>query len=595
MAASQPMLDRALTLHRAGRMAEAERLYQQLLARQPDCVQTLHRYGLLLHAAGQLRAAIDLLRRAVARQPKSAELRNDLAGALAAAGERGAAIAEYQAGLAIAPDLALLHANLAQLHLASGAQAAAHQHLLQASRLAPRDARARLLLGDSFRQRDEGDQALACYQLACQLDPSLAAAWQNLGCLHADQEDFDRAAAALTTAASLSPGSADLLANLAVAQLGAGRVGDALASSRRALAIAPTHANALLTLGNALVEAGRRQEAIRAFDDCSAHHPHQIQSAYNSALAQLSLGEWSGGWEGYELRDGRARPFDPPADLHGRRVLVVAEQGVGSQIMFLSCLSDLLRVARAVTVTCDPRLAPLVQRTYAGAQVAAHQAGTRIEQLAPSFDYVIRLGSLPRRFRNSESDFPRASAHLQPCPKRLRHWRGWLAGLGARVTVGVSWIGGRTPEQRRKRTSPLAQWRPLAQVPGVGMVCLQYGEVGAELATIGADGKITIHRPPGLNPLVDLDDLAALIAALDLVITVDNTTAHLAGAVGVETWTLLPFSADWRWLVDRDDSPWYPRMRLFRQTATGDWSSVVARVQHALSLAATGTPSRLAA
>jgi hypothetical protein len=257
-------------------------------------------------------------------------------------------------------------------------------------------------------------------------------------------------------------------------------------------------------------------------------------------------------------------------------LLVYSEQGVGDEIFFASCMGDVLTKARNCLVECDPRLVALYSRSFPNAEVIASTRNTEHDSNVhlPSFDLQIPIGSLPRHFRRSLDSIPQRRRYLVPNPTLQEKWTERFAELGDGLKVGISWRGGKQEISRRRRSTRLDQWEAVLSRPGVSFVNLQYGDCVEELEELYRTSGVQIHDWNDADPLVDLDGFAAQISALDLVISIDNATVHMAGALGVDVWTLLPFSPDWRWLLNRDDSPWYPSIRLFRQSRIGEWDDV---------------------
>jgi hypothetical protein len=266
--------------------------------------------------------------------------------------------------------------------------------------------------------------------------------------------------------------------------------------------------------------------------------------------------------------------------------LVLAEQGIGDQVMFASCLPDLLKGAGASFVECDSRLVPLFARSFPQIHAIASPADPAALPPVGYCDVIEYLGTLPRFLRRRIDDFPQAAGYLVPDPNLVAKWRSSLARLGGALKVGISWSGGKDAETRRRRSIPLELWRPLFQVSGVQFVNIQHGWAAAEATKANERFGIPLDDGSDCNPLQNLDDFAAKLAALDLILTVDNSTAHLAAAIGKPVWTLLPFAADWRWMLDRENTPWYPSMRLLRCRAADDWSELLQRAARLLTTAA---------
>jgi hypothetical protein len=268
--------------------------------------------------------------------------------------------------------------------------------------------------------------------------------------------------------------------------------------------------------------------------------------------------------------------------LQGQRLLVEAEPSLCDQIMFASCLPEVISAAGQCIVQCDPRLQWLFARSFPTATIDARPSGQEHAAELP-FDVRVACGSLPRYLRRSMSSFPRHQGYLQADETLKQSFRGHLNALGPGLKVGIAWRGGNRGPFDEQRSVSLAQCGRLLSTPGTRFINLQPGECAAELQSLRERHGVQIQAWPERDFLHNLDVQAALIASLDLVITVPTVTAHLAGGLGVEVWNLLAFSSSWRWMVRRDDSPWYPSMRLFRQPVPGDWSEVFSRLEHNLA------------
>jgi hypothetical protein len=328
---------------------------------------------------------------------------------------------------------------------------------------------------------------------------------------------------------------------------------------------------------------GHLQEVLRVSPDLPA-------ARFDRSLILLLRGELGLGWDEYEwrLKHGPPPGIEPigskrwdGSSLEGRSILVLSEQGIGDQVMFGSCLPQLACKAAGCFVECDPRLVPLLARSLPNVTPIAKSADRSAER-CDIFEFV---GSLPRHFRRRLEDFPAAAAYLKPDPDLVAKWRSRFARLGSALKVGISWRGGKDSQTQRQRSIPLEFWKPVAQVPGVRFVNLQYGPGAADAALVRDRFGISLDDGTDCDPLVDLDDFAAKLAALDLVISVDNSTVHLAAAVGCPVWTLLPFCSDWRWMLERETTPWYPTMRLLRSRGLEGWPELLQRTARLLTAA----------
>jgi hypothetical protein len=280
------------------------------------------------------------------------------------------------------------------------------------------------------------------------------------------------------------------------------------------------------------------------------------------------------------------RNFSEPgwdgSSLQGKTLFIYAEQGVGDEIMFASCFPDIINKVGLCIIECDKRLIPIFSRSFPKAVFSERGKNTvAYSSQLSQIDIVLPLGSLPKFLRTDFNAFPQ-EGYLIPDADKVRDWRNRLETLREGFSIGISWRGSTKPSVSRKRSIMLEQWAALFSLSGVNLINLQYGDCEDELKEIKEKLGITIHDWEDADPLKDLDNFAAQIAALDLIISVDNATVHMAGALGVPVWTLLPFVPDWRWMLNREDSLWYTTMRLFRQPSPGDWESVIAKVKDEL-------------
>jgi len=313
--------------------------------------------------------------------------------------------------------------------------------------------------------------------------------------------------------------------------------------------------------------------------------PGNARAKYMRSLIYLMQGDFKNGWDGYESRhsctDVIPRPYSLPlwdgCPIVESSILVFAEQGVGDEVMFASCLNDLISRSKHVIIDCDPRLAPLFRRSFPTADVhGLHKEtpATWLNKHSP-IDYQIPIGSLPRYLRPDEASFSHQTPYLLCDPIYCSMWAERLATIGDAIKIGISWKGGRFMETQIQRSIDLLDLYSLSDIPGIEFINLQYFLDYDKIKNLNETHRIHIHEWPGINNYMDLDLLAAKISQLDLVITVDNFTAHLAGALGIPTWVLLPCAAEWRWMPGREDSYWYPSVNLLRQPEPGDWRSVL--------------------
>jgi Flp pilus assembly protein TadD/polysaccharide pyruvyl transferase WcaK-like protein len=473
--------------------------------------------------------------------------------------------AEEQYGKVLALDAThpgALH-NLGIIRLSRGDTDGALMLLGAAVEQRPAEPAFQFNLGLAQQTSGELELAATAYRQAVKLNPAYRKAWENLGVVLQDQQHHDEAIAAYRRALTLDAGSVLARQNLGNALRALGRLQEAEAEYRAVLDLQPLQADAAVQLGATRLMRGD----FSGWDDYEWRY-WSSESLAGSLPWPMPLPKWDGG------------------DLAGRTIHLYGEQGIGDEIMFASCVADMARRAAQVKLWCEPRLAPLFARSFPGVEVLAKPRGGLAPLLEPQANETLRcsLASLPRFLRRAAPDFP-GSPYLAADAVATARWRERFAALGGRRVIGISWRGGGAPRAREARSIALEQLAPLFAIEGVRIVDLQYGDHREEIARFNAGAANPLARFDDIDPLRDMDGFAAAIAALDAVVCVDNSTAHLAGALGVPTLLLLPFQADWRWEHGREASPWYASLRLLWQQQPGPdaWPSVVQRASEQLS------------
>ena len=546
----QSMMDEALTHHRSGRLAEAEQIYRRILAAHPWHADCLHLLGMIAYEAGDLETAANLIRQAISIHASGVSYYVNLGTVLQAQGNIDEAEAQYRYALLLRPNLPEVHVNLGNVLQAKGKldeSIVCYQTALVSS---PDNADSHNNLGNSLRQQGKFEAAMACYRRALDLKPDYPEAYYNIGNACYAQNLLDEAAS-----------------NYLVA-----------------LAMKPDYAECLYNLGRVLREQGRLEEALTAYAKALAIRPDYPQAAFENASAQLLVGNFTVGWPGFERRWDSSDHDTPRRDYplptwNGElfefgNLLIWAEQGVGDEIMFAGLVPDAMRTGNRCILHCDPRLEPLFARSFPTALIVANTGAALPADL--NIASQLPCGSLPGLFRQTISSFAATtSPYLVADPASVQRLRARY--FEGRLLVGLAWHTSNV-KTGKFRSIDLALLTPLFSQGNVQWVSLQYGDPDA-LAIQTAAANLPILIDPTVNQLTDMDTFAAQISAMDLVITIDNSTAHLAGALGVPVWVLLPFAPDWRWLLERDDSPWYPTMKLFRQPKPGDWPSVVEKMK----------------
>lgn len=482
------------------------------------------------------------------------------------------------------PDFPDAHHNLGIALQGLDRTSQAAEHFEKAIALAPQRPEAYLNLGRALQKSGHVTQARERFEHAIALRPDYAEAHNSLGVLLAP--DFPQEAfTCFQRALAGRPNYADAHGNMGNVLHVLDRHDEAITSYRRALAIKPDHAEAHNNLGMVLRSLNRDDDAVACFETAQAIRPDYVDAQLNEGLSRLALGDYATGWKKYAWRKltanfshGKKNPPRPlwlgNWDIAGKTILLHGEQGLGDTIQFARYAPRVAQRGARVILAVQEPLSPLLG-DIEGVSVLRAKG-----EAVPPFDCYCPLPSLPLAFGTTLDTIPADVPYVRPPADRLAKWRPAMESLG-RPRIGLMWRGSQH-NQLRNRAIPLRILLPLLDLPDLHWVALQK-EVPEEDMPLLEGARIATFLGDRQS---DLADAAAMIAMLDLVITIDTSIAHLAGAMGKPVWVLLPFSADWRWLRHRDDSPWYPTARLFRQAALGDWTSVARQVENAIGRSA---------
>ena len=484
--------------------------------------------------------------------------------------------------IALNPGFADAHFHLGQLYGQRGATGDAADCYEQAIECNPENIEAYGALAALRKSQGCHADAIEHYQRIIELSPEDAAVYTNLCLALHEVADYEAARQAGERAVAIDPSLPEAHHNLGLVLRELGEPGRAVQQFQTALELKP-RAEVAAGLAHAYRDLGRPREAIAAYDRALRLDPGLGDAVINRAYAFLLNEDYGSGWTEYEHRfvafGSSPRSFGLPhwegENLEGKTILVYAEQGLGDGILFASCLPDILARAERVIVECSERLAPLFKRSFPQAMVRGGKKEDPTEwvaQYAP-VHFQLPIGGLPRWFRPDRASFPLDGAYLQADPKLIDRWRSRLA-VGDRKLVGISWRGGSPRTRGGLRSVPLAFLAPLLEQDAI-FVSLQHGFVPHELDAAGG------HVKTFAGVTDDPDQLAALIAAVDLVVSVDNTTVQFAGALGTPVWVMLSASPEWRYGLSSETMPWYPSARLFRQGSDRRWEPVVRSIADA--------------
>jgi tetratricopeptide (TPR) repeat protein len=553
------LLHRALAFHQQGQFAPARAIYERILERQPAHFDALHLLGVIAAQTREPARAVEFISKALVLNPHNAVAHFNVGSALQELRRLDAALESYDRAIAIDPGFAEAYSNRG------------------------------VVLKDLRRLH----AALASCDRAIAIKPGFAEAHFNRGVVLYQLEQFAAAQASYERAIAIRPDYPEAHFNRGIVFSDLDQLEPALASYDRAVASRADYVLAHVNRGNVLKELGRIEPAIAAYDRAIAIKPDCAAAYFNRSILYLLTGRFDPGWAQFEWRwenhfsiaADRPQPRwlgrDPPdgAPLAGRTILLHAEQGLGDTVQF--CRYAKLLANRGATVILEAQ-APLLKLLEGLDGVSRLVAPG--STLPPSIDYQCPLLSLPHAFQTTLETIPAEVPYLKSSPEKVRFWREKL-GERNKPRVGLVWSGGFRPEQpelwavNSRRNIPLAKLAPLKH-PDIEFYSLQKGQPAeSELAELRAGGWEGPDVLDFTGLLTDFSDTAALIECLDLVISVDTSVVHLAGAMAKPVWMLNRFDTCWRWLLDRSDSPWYPTLRVFRQERRGEWDGVVERAR----------------
>jgi tetratricopeptide (TPR) repeat protein len=610
-------LRRALVAHGAGRLGEAELCCRLVLAANKKQFDALHLLGLIEFQRGRLDEAHRLIRQALKVNPRSVQAHSNFGLVLQHLGRHKDALASLDRALAIEPDnlLALNNRGHVLWRLKRSQEALAD--LDRALAIKPDYGDAHCNRGNALVDLQRLDEALVSYDRALTLNTHDASLWNNRGnvlwalnrreeamqsydqALALDPDDLstlkdrgtallywdrgEEALACFDRGLALKPDDSYFLYKRGTTLAHLNRYDEALDCFDRALAVQPDYVDVLGNRGNVLGVLQRAADAIASFDQALAINPDTAEAHWNRGLVLLRTGDFDQGWKEYEWRwktfdyAAKLRDFREPLwlgeqPIEGRTILIYFEGGLGDTIHFVRYVPLVAALGARVIVEVQPALKTLLS----GIEGAAAVIGKGEEP--PPFDFRCPLLSLPLAFKTRLETIPAATPYLSASAQLVATWSDRLAKV-QRPRIGVTWAGNPNFLHDKTRSIGLARLAPLLSVPGIQFI-------GIQKDLRAGDDEILRQHPQVIHlgeELADFSDTAAIMSLLDLVISSDTSVVHLAGALGRPVWVLLEHTPEWRWMLDRDDNPWYPSARLFRQPTLGDWGSVVARVADELA------------
>jgi tetratricopeptide (TPR) repeat protein len=548
-------LQQAVALHQQGRLDEADKLYSRVLKADRNQFDALHLSGMLNHQRGKAGEAFRLVSAALKVNPRSPDALANLGMVLVALKRAEEGLASVDKALAIAPG---------------------HVEALNTR-------------GNVLLELKRPAEAVAAFDKVVAAAPRHLMALINRGNARAEAGEPDKAIADYDAALALAPGHPLALYNRGNALRALGRNAEAIASYDRALSVMPQHSGALRNRGLALAALNRHQEAVASFAQAIVLKPDDADAHFDTAMSLLTLGDYPRGFAEYEWRWKRAgmnaKPrFRQPlwlgeTPLGSKTILLHAEQGLGDTIQFVRYATLLARGGARVLLEVQPELKDLLSQIEGAAGVF-----TRGETL-PNFDVQCPLMSLPLALKTTPQTIPAEGPYLRADAARLVTWKPELDTLAA-PRVAIAWSGRATHINDRNRSLTLAALEPLLALSNVRFVSIQRDPRPADAERLAADPRI-LHLGDRLE---DFSDTAAVLALTDLLIAVDTSVLHLAGALGRPAWGMIPFQPDWRWGLAGNATSWYPGMELFRQPEPGDWTNVINQMTEKLASAGAPVP-----
>ena len=591
MASLTGIMEKGRAHHLAGRLSEAESLYRRALAHNPAHATALGLLGVLFCQNGRPADGVQYLKRSLQVRPhQAAEARafslNNLGNALRMLGGKdprieAEAVASYREALRLYPQYPEAWNNLGKSLASAGETSGAIEAFEQSLSVRPDSPQSLHSLASALYTARRYPEALGYLEHALRLQPNFPGALSDWGLIMADAGELEKGLDAVDRALGLDPQMPEALNIRGHILRCLGRLPEATASFEAAIRARPLFPDALANLAGSLFDSGRPEEGELALSRAFTIDPGHAESHFTLGCYRLLQGDFERGWPEYEWRNKRrdsppvrfSEPRWDGAPLNGRSILLVAEQGLGDTLQFIRYAKLVKDRGGNVIVECQPRLERLLYGVDGIDRIVA--AGGPL----PAFDVWLPLLSLPGVLgvvpgdRGVPGDAPVAVPYLRVAGSPGREGRP----AGGRLRVGLAWAGSPRYKSNRTRSLSLSRFAPLGGLENVEFYSLQRGPAAGETPPDGLR-LVNLEREDG-----GIEDTAAALMDLDLLITTDSMPAHLAGALGRPVWTLLPFSPDFRWMLNREDSPWYPSMRLFRQTSPGDWEGVMARVAAALA------------
>ncbi len=563
-----------------GHSQQAEQFYKQILQKDPQNPYALHSLGLIAYKKGQSDIALDLIGKAISINNNIPELHNSSGLILEAFGRFSEAINSYKHAVSIKPDYSDAYHNMAiamqSIHRYDEAVTMCQKAISYRSDYAE----AYNTMGYCLQKQNRPVEAIESFRRALQYKPALVEAYNHLGTLLYELGRSAEAIDIFRKAIQYDSAYSELYNNMGMALKDQEQFEEAIDNFKQAIRLEPDFTEAYYNLANSLRDQGQCEQALELYQQAIRLKPDYAQAHWNMALALLLKGDYEKGWQGYKWRRNTVlknitdyRCFGKPrwdgSNFAGKRLLVHYEQGLGDNIQFARYLPMLkTRGGTVVFEILDP-LRTLFQNFPGIDELIIYEHG---KKPSVEFDLYTSLFDLPSIFKTTLETTPCTVPYIHTDPAKVEYWRNQIAGPDFKV--GIAWAGSPVHGNDRYRSCSLSYFEPLSKIEGIKLFGLQKGQAASQMDQFA--GKIPVINIS--KQFFDFSDTAAAIENLDLVISVDTSVLHLAGAMGKPTWALLPFAPEWRWMLNRTDSPWYPTITLFRQQQWGQWEQVFERM-----------------
>ncbi len=549
---------------------------------KPDLVAAHNNLGTVLQEQNRLNEAVVCFNHAIALQPNYADAHYNLGNTLKRQGKLDKAVESYRQAIISRPDYVDAHYNLGNALKEQHKPDKAVESYKRTIMLSPDHAMAHGNLGSVLQELGKRDEAIESYRRSIALKPDYAMAYCNLGSALQESGRLCEAMENYNRAISLKPDYVMAHSNLGSAFQESGDLEEAITNYKKAIMLNPNYVMAHSNLGSALQELGKVEEAITSYDLGIAINPDEAIAHKNKSIALLLTENFKEGWPEYEWRlktkDHRLRNFLKPrwdgSPLNGKSILVHAEQGFGDTIQFVRYLPMVKAQGARVIFECRQELLRLLKNCDGIDKIIER---TFDNEPPVQFDVHIPMLSLPGFFGTTMNSIPSDVPYIIADPVLVDQWRMRFDHDDG-IKIGIVWAGNQTFKNYYNRSCSLLDFAVLGEVPGISFYSLQKGPASAEISN-PPDGMKIINLENCLN---DFADTAAVMQNLDLVISTDTAVVHLAGAIGKPVWVLLHSAPDWRWFLERKDCPWYPEMRLFRQSQLNNWTNVLEQVKDVL-------------